>query len=404
LHYDAESGELVADEVLWPLADHLGSIRNVAVLDDHGTPETSDDRTEIPTGCHFRYDAFGRALGDDTPAAVDFLFAFTGRPFDSDTGLQWNLHRWYDPQTGRWLSEDPLGFAAGDENLYRYVGNQVTIGTDPLGHSIFLWPIHHVGLREVRDENGNIKRNSKGDAIMVEVNLGIDQQATKQWIQKVVRALGEMCPCVSVKASMADVTGTRFVAGTYQIAAVVNPEFGDEAAFCACVDKHVAGCTLLHDLLKAGGERGALVIQHTTEMQGRWTRPRDPVRIIKWNPRYAGPQDSPGSTSTLVLAHEMGHAWEGSWVQENGRWVWRVPPSLQRRRPSPDAPLAKEISAVRIENQVGMEIYGTSYQPRTTYTETWGIRKNVPLPTEKYFDKCEKCAKWFYELRKEGWK
>jgi hypothetical protein len=43
------------------------------------------------------------------------------------------LHRWYAPGTGRWLSEDPIGFAAGDANLYRYVGNGVTGATDPSG-------------------------------------------------------------------------------------------------------------------------------------------------------------------------------------------------------------------------------------------------------------------------------
>jgi len=126
--------------VRWPLADHLGTVRDLAVFDDNGTPDdTSDDLTRIPTGCHFRYDAFGSSLGDDTPAAVDFLFAFlfafTGRPFDADTGLQWNLHRWYDAATGRWLSEDPLGFSAGDANLYCYVGNQATVLVDPTGET-----------------------------------------------------------------------------------------------------------------------------------------------------------------------------------------------------------------------------------------------------------------------------
>jgi hypothetical protein len=43
------------------------------------------------------------------------------------------MHRWYDPETGRWISEDPIGFAAGDANLYRYVGNGVTGATDPSG-------------------------------------------------------------------------------------------------------------------------------------------------------------------------------------------------------------------------------------------------------------------------------
>ena len=39
----------------------------------------------------------------------------------------------YDPSIGRWLEEDPLGFEAGDANLYRYVGNGPTNKIDPYG-------------------------------------------------------------------------------------------------------------------------------------------------------------------------------------------------------------------------------------------------------------------------------
>jgi len=39
----------------------------------------------------------------------------------------------YDPQISRFISEDPIGFAAGDVNLYRYCGNSPTNFTDPRG-------------------------------------------------------------------------------------------------------------------------------------------------------------------------------------------------------------------------------------------------------------------------------
>jgi hypothetical protein len=39
----------------------------------------------------------------------------------------------YDAKTGRWLSEDPIAFSAGDANLYRYVGNNPTNKTDATG-------------------------------------------------------------------------------------------------------------------------------------------------------------------------------------------------------------------------------------------------------------------------------
>src|SRR4051794_31600291 len=40
----------------------------------------------------------------------------------------------YDPQIGRFLEEDSLGFDPGDSNLYRYVANRPTYLTDPSGH------------------------------------------------------------------------------------------------------------------------------------------------------------------------------------------------------------------------------------------------------------------------------
>ncbi len=53
--------------------------------------------------------------------------------FDDATDLQNNLNRWYDATVGRWISEDPIGFAAGDGNFYRYVGNSPTNWIDPNG-------------------------------------------------------------------------------------------------------------------------------------------------------------------------------------------------------------------------------------------------------------------------------
>jgi RHS repeat-associated protein len=113
-----------ADLVQWTLTDHLNTVRDIAKYDP------DDDMTTVVN--HLIYDAFGRVTSESNPA-VDSLFLFTARPFDSDTQLQNNLNRWYDPTVGRWLSEDPIGFAAGDENLYRYVGNRIAIYADPSG-------------------------------------------------------------------------------------------------------------------------------------------------------------------------------------------------------------------------------------------------------------------------------
>ncbi len=113
-----------AEDVLWTLTDWQGTVRDLATYD------TSTDTTTIAN--HKVYDAYGNVYSE-TDDTVDTLFGYTARLWDDDIDLQWNLNRWYDPATSRWVSEDPIGFAAGDPNLYRYVGNSPGMGVDPSG-------------------------------------------------------------------------------------------------------------------------------------------------------------------------------------------------------------------------------------------------------------------------------
>ncbi|MEX2316721.1 MAG: RHS repeat-associated core domain-containing protein [Pirellulales bacterium] len=125
-------GQRVSDEVLWQLADHQGTIRDV--VDSTGTLRK-----------HVDYDSFGKVTGESfyskagAPVAathaeaVDQLFSYTGQEWDSHTKLVNYNARWYDPNTGRFLSEDPSGLDGGDANFYRYVGNSPLNATDPSG-------------------------------------------------------------------------------------------------------------------------------------------------------------------------------------------------------------------------------------------------------------------------------
>jgi RHS repeat-associated protein len=64
-----------------------------------------------------------------------WAYLFQGGRQDTTTGLSWFRARDYSPTLMRWLQQDPLGFGAGDGNLYRDVGNGPTNATDPLGLS-----------------------------------------------------------------------------------------------------------------------------------------------------------------------------------------------------------------------------------------------------------------------------
>ena len=53
--------------------------------------------------------------------------------WDADAGLYYYRARWYDPAVGRFLSEDPIGFAGGDANRFRYAENDPVNLVDPRG-------------------------------------------------------------------------------------------------------------------------------------------------------------------------------------------------------------------------------------------------------------------------------
>jgi RHS repeat-associated protein len=58
---------------------------------------------------------------------------FQGQYFDEETGLHYNRFRYYDPECGRFTSQDPIGLLGGVNN-YQYVPNP-TGWVDPLGLS-----------------------------------------------------------------------------------------------------------------------------------------------------------------------------------------------------------------------------------------------------------------------------
>ena len=81
------------------------------------------------------YNAFGQiVLEAGAPASP---FAFTGREFDPETGLYFYRARYYDPDAGRFVSEDPINIAGSYANLYTYVFNNPVNFSDPAG----LWGI-----------------------------------------------------------------------------------------------------------------------------------------------------------------------------------------------------------------------------------------------------------------------
>lgn len=85
-----------------------------------------------PTGTvveSYSYDAFGQPGG---PSSVGNPFLFTGREYDSETGLYFYRARTYHPILGRFLQTDPIGHGR-EVNLYTYCWNNPLLFKDPMG-------------------------------------------------------------------------------------------------------------------------------------------------------------------------------------------------------------------------------------------------------------------------------
>jgi RHS repeat-associated protein len=111
--------EAAGGEVLWPLTDNQGTVRDL--LNSAGVVQD-----------HIKYDSFGQITAQ-TNAAVDFAFAYTGREVDGQTGLYYYRARYYDPGVGQFIAEDPIGLLTDDANLRRFVSNDPPMWVDPAG-------------------------------------------------------------------------------------------------------------------------------------------------------------------------------------------------------------------------------------------------------------------------------
>lgn len=124
---------------VWTLTDHQGTVKDYLVV------RAANTASEL--FLTRRYSAFGTPLRptyyNSDPSLPQFItdiggssgFFYVGQEYNASTGLQYSRARYYDPVSSEFISQDPLGFAGGDTNLYRRAGNSPANATDPSGLS-----------------------------------------------------------------------------------------------------------------------------------------------------------------------------------------------------------------------------------------------------------------------------
>ncbi len=82
-------------------------------------------------GQTYSFDSFGKQTSSS--GSLTNAFRYTGREFDTETGLYYYRARYSDPSIGRFTSEDLIRFARREANFYPYVDNDPIKFADPLG-------------------------------------------------------------------------------------------------------------------------------------------------------------------------------------------------------------------------------------------------------------------------------
>jgi RHS repeat-associated protein len=105
-----------------------GNIYSV-IMDHLGTPQEMVDSFGRIVW-RLRSKVYGEKIFEGTEN-ISCPFRFQGQYFDIESKLHYNMFRYYDPEMGRFISQDPIGLGGG-ENLYQYVINPIK-WIDPWG-------------------------------------------------------------------------------------------------------------------------------------------------------------------------------------------------------------------------------------------------------------------------------
>ncbi len=146
---------LVQDDQIYHYhLDHLGTLR-----------ELTDEQGKIVW--RVKYKTYGNVALKDVEEIENNL-RFQGQYFDEETGLHYNRHRYYNPDTGQFINQDPIGLLGGINN-YQYADNP-TGWTDPFGLAC------KEGIAIIRQyENGHPEGHFTIDIVYDEISYNTHQ-------------------------------------------------------------------------------------------------------------------------------------------------------------------------------------------------------------------------------------
>ncbi|MEM7137921.1 MAG: RHS repeat-associated core domain-containing protein [Myxococcota bacterium] len=128
----------------------------------------------------YTYDGFGApnifspGYAERAESAIDVPYLYTGQRWLPELELYHYKTRAFDPYLGRFLQVDPLGYAPGDANLYRYAFNSPFQYTDPSGEFVeTAWDVANV-VMGVASFVKNVQEGNYAEAAVDAVTTAID--------------------------------------------------------------------------------------------------------------------------------------------------------------------------------------------------------------------------------------
>ena len=205
-------GVLLAVDMLWGLISHQIHFpaQKSHVRSGIGSVTSLTNGSGALTAT-YSFDSFGNTT--DFSGSLPNPFRYTGRDFDSETGLYNNRERYVSPTIGRFLSEDPIGFDGDGADFYVYVQNSPIGWVDSFGlQHILGGPYHPPGpSRCTKDQDcpvllNNISENARTafSHAMFDLNSGIPRHTVdinnyRRALKRCIRIYNEKCgpgaPC-----------------------------------------------------------------------------------------------------------------------------------------------------------------------------------------------------------------
>ncbi|SCC33735.1 RHS repeat domain-containing protein, partial [Gilliamella intestini] len=200
-----------------PLAQILGKAGQSEKLKTYwyqnnylGTPHRLTDSLG-DTVYECEYSAYGEITHEHWPQAENNIkpinpLRFQGQYFDEETGLHYNLNRYYDPFTGRYITQDPLGILGG-LNSYQYAGSDPINWIDSLG----LIKVENNGFESIAREG-----TSGNEFLLANANKQLDEY---------IASLGnsKYKPATAI-AAVDPLTGKIITASSGTVPAKIAPE------------------------------------------------------------------------------------------------------------------------------------------------------------------------------------